>query len=82
VCLSQRPRFRTNVWQLGKLNIWPLNNVKHNRDSNAEIQIENAIHHMRTIYDGENLTLELNGSMDIIDTDLSAGDVGLYAAVD
>jgi hypothetical protein len=37
---------------------------------------------MRTIYDGENLTLELNGSMDIIDTDLSAGDVGLYAAVD
>lgn len=39
--------------------------------------------HMRITCDGENLSLEVNGSilMDVNDSDLKAGDVGLYAGV-
>jgi len=47
------------------------------------IKTGSGTNHMRVTCDGENLTLEVIGSvlMDVIDRDLSAGDVGVYAEV-
>jgi hypothetical protein len=62
---------------------WSMIDDIDRRFNDQVIKTGAGINHMRVTCDGENLTLEVNGSilMDVTHPDLPAGDVGLYAGV-